>query len=189
MANNDLKKVTGQFKGLMLEKTLANGNEMYKVKFEVQGKLWSFNTFMPWTKKDGNIKAGVQPPNLEMGQYYDISFTEYFAEGREHPSKTVICFFENTNPEASMILPEAPTIDVAKEEAAAADNSLTKDAVESVAELYFQQVSPQEANLRHFIGTVLKSLDPDSIKTIEAVWNARIDKKWNVKYEDDIDIK
>src|SRR3990167_5378428 len=98
---SDLKNAIGIYLGRVLDNQKDDWKK-YKAQFEIEGKAWNFSLFTPWTKKDGTAKKGVDPKDLEEGNWYRLGYTEFLSPENEakgfSPSKTLVAIFDATKP-------------------------------------------------------------------------------------------
>lgn len=164
---NDIRNLIGKYLGRTLdsEGKKDNGTEYkkYKLQFQVDDKTLNFNCFMPWTKKDGSEKKGVNPDKLVEAEYYKIGFTEYEGKtqkGEPFVSKTIISLFDSGEPEENQL-----GNDIYKNV-----NEVivlpTKEQLDQLITKYKQAVPSEIKSLNHFVGTMLMSVNEHSLKML-----------------------
>ena len=170
----DLLATNGKFMGFVLSSEGEKDGKKWqkgKFTFKVGEKDWNFGGFLPWVKKDGTIKKGIQPDKLKQGEEYSISYSTYQTDEMENPSKTAVCFFE----------PKAQgTNNFTQKEGRAMDPSCqislpTEEEVKDMADMYKQQVDEKVKSSNHFIGTVLKTQNKDKLKYIDQVYKELVE--------------
>lgn len=151
MQKNELKNVVAAYMGMQMVDQKPT-YQRYKLQFKVDDKVWNFTCFMPWTKKDGSEKKGVNPNDLKMGQLYKLGYTEYQSETMTYPSKTLAAIFESDG-EAVAVKPK---------------EFLNPETVNKLTDAYFKARKPEDQEVNHYIGTIIRSLLTDQVQPLIA---------------------
>jgi len=163
MAN--IKNVVGKYMGKQMVDEKPNYTR-WKVQFEVEGKVWNFGMFMPWTKKDGSNKQGENPNDMKEGQMYKVGFTEFLTEGREHASKTAISFFQVKKEDSNKTIPmQSYGQQTARIVEVKAENT------QKLIDTYFQLMKAEKINENHFVGTIVRSLYENDLQPLVDEYN------------------
>jgi hypothetical protein len=173
---NDIKNLTGKYMGKILnsEGKREDGNEFkkYKLQFQVDNKTLNFNCFTPWTKKDGSVKKGVAPKDLEEGNWYNIGFSEYEGttpDGKPYVSKTVVALFDGKEPTTSQLDKQSSP---AKQDGISVPD---EDTLNQIVSMYKQNVDEKVKSLNHFVGTVLMSLYENKLVKLKEVYKEKVE--------------
>lgn len=173
----DIKNLTGKYMGKMLESEgSADGRDFkkYKLTFQIDEKQLNFKAFTPWTKKDGSEKKGVKPNELEEGNFYKIGYTEYEGktpEGKDYVSKTVVSLFDAEEPTEKQLNLNQAT----KKESVSSSIKIPEDeAMQEVIAFYKENSDPNIKTVNHFIGTVLRTFNPEIVEPLVKVFNEKI---------------
>lgn len=189
---NDTKRVKGKFLGAVQvnEGTNNEGKAWQKMKstFNVEDKDWNFNYFMPWTKKDGTEKKGINASTLEIGKFYNLLYSEYQTEEMDWPAKTIICVFESKSQSPDAPKEEEVSMDEAVKQvidpkplAGVEQKDVIEEAVEVLAEKeladmatqYFTSVDKALWTENHFIGTLYRTMQPEHCIPLIRLFNEK----------------
>lgn len=156
----DIKNIIGIFKGLV-----EKNEKLYTASFEIDGKNWKFKCWKEWTKKDGTVKQGVKPEDLEINQAYKIGFTEYQTADMNYPAKTAVCFFiaaKTIGKGDRMSTYSSPSsrVDIALQ------NIMKLEHFQKFAEQYVAQVDKDRQTINGMMGTYLRNYHKDEFKPL-----------------------
>lgn len=162
---NELKKLEGIYLGRQVVDT--NQQYMkYKSQFDVDGRVMNFMMFLPWTKKDGTPKKGVAPEELKEGKKYTIMFTEFKSATMQNPSKTAVVFLDSSKD-------PAPSTQLNNKQESSTRKMIDAESqvVTKMAEAYFRLTKPEQRNLNHFIGTIVRTLNNEDMAPLIELFN------------------
>lgn len=176
---NDIKNINGTYMGKQLIKKVAGQYTTYKAVFKVGDKDWNFYFFMnfvsdgvySWKTKLGADKKGFAPSALEEGKKYNVGYTEYQAEGKQYPSKTAMIFQE---PKEGNDTPQEST--AAATPASSTVFNFDKETTDEIIITYLKLKKPEEQNINHFVGTVIRTLYNDNVALNELIGKYKVAK-------------
>ena len=164
MVENNLQNYTGKYKGQQLMADNAEYKK-YKLTFHSEGWDTNFTAFMPWTKKDGTEKKGVNPANLVLDKEYRLGFSQKKFNGGM--SNTLVAIFEAKKGTAMNYSPP-------KQATGGLNIDINKDpSWGRLIDSYFQLNNEKTRTKNHFIGTLIRTKFPKEVEQLVEEYKRR----------------